>query len=86
VQLVGSVPRVGSILERRITMAKKRTGGRVTPKGTQPATPNHKRDHATSDGSGSAPRALPAHVERPQGRAASGPIGPTRSGHHRGNR
>ncbi len=64
--------------------AKKRSGGRVTPKGTQPATSSRQQkpakqgwspDHAGQD------RASFGH-----GRGASGPAAPTRSGHHRGNR
>jgi hypothetical protein len=62
--------------------AKKRGGGRTTPKGTQPAGTGH-----TSKPGG---RAAPARSFGPivpaKGRAAQGPIGPTRSGHHRGNR
>jgi hypothetical protein len=63
--------------------AKKRTGGRVTPKGTQPAGTGRK-SHDTPKGftppdHGAQDRPLP-------GRSSFGPSAPTRSGHHRGNR
>ncbi len=61
--------------------AKKRTGGRVTPKGTQPAgTHTHKSgDRAVPVRGGDKQAPLP-------GRSSFGPVAPTRSGHHRGNR
>jgi hypothetical protein len=64
---------------------KKRSGGRVTPKGTQPPGSAAKRDQEHEPNAGP-PRALPGRPEAGHGRAASGPVGPTRSGHHRGNR
>ena len=64
-------------------MSKKRTGGRVTPKGTQPAG-THRQQHET--GSGTAQEKGTARGFQPPGRAAFGPVAPTRSGHHRGNR
>jgi hypothetical protein len=61
--------------------AKKRAGGRTTPKGTQPAG-----THTTKSGERTAPaRTFDAH-DPAKSRSAQGPIGPTRSGHHRGNR
>ncbi len=66
-------------------MAKKppRSGGRITPKGTRPVEGNRTRtdrdgpkiDHRPVD------RTDPSH-----GRPGSGPQGPTRAGHHRGQR
>jgi hypothetical protein len=64
-------------------MAKKqsRSGGRVTPKGTQPATTK------------SAKKAQPAidhrvvnHFDPASHQRGGGPSAPTRAGHHRGNR
>jgi hypothetical protein len=69
-------------------MAKKkrkpaRAGGRVTPKGTQP--------QGTRSGPDSAPSAEVdhrpvAHIDPAHNRRASGPQGPTRAGHHHGQR
>ena len=65
-------------------MAKKpsRSGGRVTPKGTRPV-------ESTKSGS----KAQPAIDHRPvthndpaQSQRGGGPQGPTRAGHHRGQR
>lgn len=64
-------------------MTAKKRGGRVTPKGTQP--PSSSKGKAGSSDS-HAPRAAPGRVAPAPGRPSSGPIGPTRSGHHRGNR
>jgi hypothetical protein len=62
---------------------KKPTGGRVTPKGTQPATTHTKR-------SGNDRPGFPAHggtdPVASKARTPGGPVVPTRSGHHRGNR
>lgn len=62
---------------------KKPGGGRVTQKGTQPASTNVKRTRTDKPG-------FPAQggVDRfaSKARTTGGPIGPTRSGHHRGNR
>jgi hypothetical protein len=66
--------------------AKKRTGGRVTPKGTQPAGSAHKRDDHAPGSQPSPPRSAPGRPDQAHGRGASGPVAPTRSGHHRGNR
>jgi len=63
-------------------MAKKPTrGGRVTPKGTQPATTK------------SAKKAQPAidhrvvnHFDPASNQRGGGSSAPTRAGHHRGNR
>jgi hypothetical protein len=61
--------------------AKKRAGGRVTPKGTQPAG-----NHETKHGDRTAP-VRPADRVGPQNaRFAQGPMSSTRSSHHRGNR
>jgi hypothetical protein len=62
-------------------MSKKRTGGRVTPKGTQPAgTKGHQ------SGGRTAPVRGVDRDNQGHGRSAFGPVAPTRSGHHRGNR
>ena len=66
--------------------AKKRAGGRVTPKGTQPAGSAHKRDDHTGSSPGGPPRAAPGRPDQAHGRATSGPVAPMRSGHPRGNR
>jgi len=63
--------------------AKKRSGGRVTPKGTQPPTTS--KHKAGTDHAGP-PRSIPGRIDPTAGRSSIGPIGPTRSGHHRGNR
>jgi hypothetical protein len=67
--------------------AKKRTGGRVTPKGTQPpavaAKRERERDQAESSGP---PRAVPGRVDPGHGRPSGGPTGPTRAGPRGGNR
>ena len=65
---------------------KKRAGGRVTPKGTQPAGTAAKRDDHDHGSQGGPPRAVPGRPDLGHGRSASGPVAPTRSGHHRGNR
>ncbi len=63
---------------------KKRTGGRVTPKGTQPpSTPSKQK--AQSDDGAAAPKLNP-RFDPGHGRPGSGPIGPTRSGPRGGNR
>jgi hypothetical protein len=60
------------------------SGGRVTPKGTQPpAAPGKPKSHDSDAG---APRAQPGRIDPTASRSSFGPIGPTRSGHHRGNR
>jgi hypothetical protein len=65
---------------------KKRAGGRVTPKGTQPPRSAAKRDDQSQGSDAVPPRAAPGRPDLGHGRTASGPVGPTRSGHHRGNR
>ena len=62
-------------------MSKKRTGGRVTPKGTQPAGTRRQSGAPAAPVRGSDDRRgqLP-------GRSAFGPVTPPRSGHQRGNR
>jgi hypothetical protein len=65
--------------------AKKRTGGRVTPKGTQPPAPAAKKDRHQSDAA-AAPRAVPGRGDPGHGRPAGGPVGPTRAGPRGGNR
>ena len=62
-------------------MSKKRTGGRVTPKGTQPAG-----THRQQQGDRKAPDRTPVRDDHLPGRSAFGPVAPVRSGHHRGNR
>jgi hypothetical protein len=64
-------------------MSKKRTGGRVTPKGTQPAGTHRRKDGDHAAGQPRGPEDRGGHLP---GRAAFGPVAPTRSGHHRGNR
>ena len=62
---------------------KKPSGGRVTPKGTQPAGTPAKRTGAAGR------TTFPGHGGDPfaaKSRTGGGPVGPTRSGHHRGNR
>lgn len=65
--------------------AKKKTGGRVTPKGTQPTDQKAKaKPGAPAAGP---PRALPGRAASVPGRAAfGGGAKPARSGHHGGNR
>jgi hypothetical protein len=59
-------------------------GGRVTPKGVRPDGPHRTGDdqHSGPD----APRAVPGRIDPTHGRQAGGHLGPTRSGHHRGQR
>lgn len=64
---------------------KKRTGGRVTPKGTQPAAQSKGKGKGSQGGS-AVPRALPGRVDPTSNRGASGPVGPTRAGPRGGNR
>ena len=65
-------------------MAKKqaRSGGRVTPKGTKPA------DGTKSESKPQPPidHRLVNRFDPAQNQRGSGPSGPTRSGHHRGQR
>jgi hypothetical protein len=64
-------------------MSKKRTGGRVTPKGTQPAgTHRHQQADRKQPERGQGP----VRDDQQPGRNAFGPVAPVRSGHHRGNR
>lgn len=63
--------------------AKKRTGGRVTPKGTQPTSTAKGKQGASS---AATPWAQPTRTTPAPGRGSFGPVAPTRSGHHRGNR
>jgi len=66
-------------------MAKKppRSGGRVTPKGTRPVDD-------TKSGSPKVPPGVDhrpvTHNDPAQNRRGTGPMGPTRAGHHRGQR
>jgi hypothetical protein len=65
--------------------AKKRTGGRVTPKGTQPAATT--KGHGKTGASGSAvPKPLPARNDTGHGRSSGTSFGPTRAGPRGGNR
>jgi hypothetical protein len=73
-------------------MAKKHTrsgkpvpGGRVTPKGVRPDTPSGHKGHAAGT-SAEPPRVQPAPVDQGHGRQFTGQPGPTRAGHHRGQR
>ena len=65
--------------------AKKRGGGRVTPKGTQPASTSKGKADGDAAGNGSS-WAPPSRTTPTPGRGTFGPAAPTRSGHHRGNR
>ena len=65
--------------------AKKRTGGRVTPKGTQPPT-SHRKEHEAPKGWTPPDHGGQDPSASGHGRNATGPVAPTRSGHHRGNR
>jgi hypothetical protein len=65
--------------------AKKRTGGRVTPKGTQPATTSKGHGKAAASGS-AAPKALPVRNEVGHGKSTGASFGPTRAGPRGGNR
>jgi hypothetical protein len=60
-------------------------GGRVTPKGVRPdgRTGQSGGDQHTELG---APRPEPLRVEPAHGRRFGGPTGPTRAGHHHGQR
>ena len=66
-------------------MAKKpsRSGGRVTPKGTRPADAPKAR---TAAGPSDVERKLVTRIDPSASRRAFGPAGPTRAGHHRGQR
>lgn len=66
-------------------MAKKpsRSGGRVTPKGTRPAEAIKPRP---SGGGADVERKLVPRIDPSASRRAFGPVGPTRAGHHRGQR
>ena len=65
-------------------MAKKptRSGGRVTPKGTKPA----ESTRSTSTAKPAIDHRLVNRFDPAQNRRGSGSMGPTRAGHHRGQR
>lgn len=65
-------------------MAKKpsRSGGRVTPKGTQPADRRKSAAAATPD----LDHRVVNKFDPAQNRQPRGSMGPTRAGHHRGQR
>ena len=64
-------------------MAKKPArGGRVTPKGTQPAG----TQKSTTSGTNGPDHRSVRRIDPAAGRQSFGPIGPTRSGHHHGQR
>ena len=66
--------------------AKKRGGGRVTPKGTQPASTS-KGKAADGDAAGNGtPWAPPNRPTQAPGRGSFGPVGHTRAGPRGGNR
>jgi hypothetical protein len=67
---------------------KKPGGGRVTPKGSQPATPSKRPGPDGAAGPDERPGFPAQGADRftGKGRTFGGPAGPTRSGHHRGNR
>ncbi len=64
---------------------KKRTGGRVTPKGTQPAATSKGKAKPAANGA-PAPRVVPGRIDPASSRGAFGPVGPTRAGPRGGNR
>jgi hypothetical protein len=64
---------------------KKRTGGRVTPKGTQPAATSKGKAKPAADGAPT-PRVVPGRFDPASSRGAFGPVGPTRAGPRGGNR
>lgn len=66
-------------------MAKKpsRSGGRVTPKGTRPAETTKARP---VDRAADVERKLVTRIDPSASRRTVGPVGPTRAGHHRGQR
>ena len=64
--------------------SKKRSGGRVTAKGTQPPASPHKAK-ATGDGA-TAPRAVPGRVDPTHSRSAFAPPASRRAGPRGGNR
>jgi hypothetical protein len=61
--------------------AKKRAGGRVTPKGTQPTG-----NQASKHGERTAPVRAVDHLGPSKSRLAQSPTTSARSSHHRGNR
>jgi hypothetical protein len=61
--------------------AKKRAGGRVTPKGTQPTG-----NHSTKHGERTAPVRAVDQLGPSKSRLSQGPVSSARSSHHRGNR
>jgi hypothetical protein len=64
-------------------MTKKRSSGRVTPKGTQPSGGTKRTSKATG---AEPPRSAPTRFDGTHGRQHVGQPNPTRSGHQRGNR
>lgn len=62
-------------------MPAKKQGGRTTAKGTQP-----KNASKGASGARTAPVRGGWNAAGAPGRSAAGPVGPVRSGHHRGNR
>lgn len=64
--------------------SKKRSGGRVTAKGTQPPASPHKAKAA--DSAAGAPRAVPGRVDPTHSRSAFAPPGTRRAGPRGGNR
>jgi hypothetical protein len=60
-------------------------GGRVTPKGVRPDTPSGRKGNGSTPAA-DAPRAQPPPVDQGHGRQFTGQPGPTRAGHHRGQR
>lgn len=60
-------------------------GGRVTPKGVRPDTGASRKSGTAAPGI-EAPRAEPGPVGQDHGRQFTGQPGPTRAGHHRGQR
>ena len=64
-------------------MAKKPTrGGRVTPKGTQPAS----RTKSSSKAQPAIDHRVVNHFDPASNQRGGGSSAPTRAGHHRGNR
>jgi hypothetical protein len=60
-------------------------GGRVTPKGTRPAGSTSAGAHQHNGDVGGR-RPAPGRIDPGHARSFGGPVGPTRAGHHRGQR
>jgi hypothetical protein len=61
-------------------------GGRVTPKGVRPDGPTSRHEDDDAAATPDAPRVVPPRIDPTHGRQPGGHLGPTRSGHHHGQR